>query len=105
VVVHAADIQDAEGAWDLLKRLKPLYCWLRVVFADSSYDRLAVLIACFLLGLTLIVVRRIAGITGFMVLPRRWVVERRSVGSDDGGGCRRIMRRCPRFLRRWSPWL
>jgi len=105
VVVHAADIQDAEGAWDLLKRLKPLYCWLRVVFADSSYDRLAVLIACFLLGLTLIVVRRIAGITGFMVLPRRWVVERRSVGSDDGGGCRRIMRSCPRFLRRWSPWL
>lgn len=76
MVVHAADIQDAEGAWDLLKRLKPLYCWLRVVFADSSYDRLAVLIACFLLGLTLIVVRRIAGITGFMVLPRRWVVER-----------------------------
>lgn len=76
VVVHAANIQDAEGAWDLLKCLKPLYCWLRVVFADSSYDRLAVLIACFLLGLTLIVVRRIAGIPGFIVLPRRWVVER-----------------------------
>ena len=74
--MHAADIQDAEGAWDLLKRLKPLYCWLRVVFADSSYDRLAVLLACFLLGLTLIVVRRIAGIAGFIVLPRRWVVER-----------------------------
>lgn len=27
-------------------------------------------------GLTLILVRRIAGTTGFMVLPRRWVVER-----------------------------
>src|ERR687898_2501504 len=25
VVVHAADIQDADGLWDLLKRLKPLY--------------------------------------------------------------------------------
>jgi putative transposase len=33
------------------------------------------LLACFLLGLTLIVVRRVAG-TGFVVLPRRWVVER-----------------------------
>ena len=76
MVVHAADIQDAEGAWDLLKRLKPLYGWLRVVCADSSYKRLTVLIVCFLLGLTLIVVRRIAGATGFIVLPRRWIVER-----------------------------
>jgi transposase len=46
------------------------------VFADSVYDRIAVLLACFLLGLTLIVVRRIAGTTGFVLLPRRWVVER-----------------------------
>ena len=46
------------------------------MFADSVYDRIAVLLACFLLGLTLIVVRRIAGTTGFVLLPRRWVVER-----------------------------
>ena len=44
--------------------------------ADSAYDRLAVLLACFLLNLTLIIVRRIAGSTGFVLLPRRWVVER-----------------------------
>jgi putative transposase len=76
IVVHAADVQDADGAWDLLRRIKPLYCWLRAVFADGVYDRMAVLLACFLLGLTLIIVRRIAGTTGFAVLPRRWVVER-----------------------------
>jgi putative transposase len=46
------------------------------VFADGIYDRLAALLACLLLGLTLIVVRRGAGATGFVVLPRRWVVER-----------------------------
>jgi putative transposase len=46
------------------------------VFADSAYDRLAALLACFLLGLTLIVVRRLAGTTGFVVVPRRWVAER-----------------------------
>ena len=40
VLVHAADIQDADSAWDLLKRMKPLYCWLKVVFADSIYNRL-----------------------------------------------------------------
>ena len=50
VLVHAADIQDADSAWDLLKKIKPLYCWLTVVFADSIYNRLPVLLACFVLG-------------------------------------------------------
>ncbi len=79
VVVHAADIQDADGAWDLLRRLKPLYCWLKAVFADSVYNRLTTLLACFLLGLTLIIVRRIAGTSGVVVLPRRWVVIARTM--------------------------
>jgi putative transposase len=76
VIVHAADIQDADRAWDLLNKVKHLYCWLKVVFADSIYNRVAALLACFLLGLTLIIVRRMAGTTGFVVIPRRWVVER-----------------------------
>src|SRR5512134_368616 len=76
VRVHAADIQDADSAGDLLKRVKHLYCWLQAVFTDSIYDRLPVLIACLLLGLTLIIVRRIAGSTGFVIVPHRWVVER-----------------------------
>lgn len=76
VLVHAADIQDADGACDLLRRIKALYCWLEVVFADSAYNRLSLMLVCFLLGLTLIIVRRIAGTTGFVILPRRWVVER-----------------------------
>jgi putative transposase len=69
VAVHAADIQDADGAGDLLRRLKRLYPWLKAVFADSVYDRLSVLLTCFLLGLTLIIVRRLAGSAG-------WVAER-----------------------------
>ena len=76
VVVHAANIQDADGAGVLLRRVKALYCWIEVIFADSIYNRLAALLACFLLGLTLIIVRRMAGTSGFMLLPRRWVVER-----------------------------
>jgi putative transposase len=76
VVVHAADVQDADGAGDLLRRLKRLYPWLRVVFADGAYDRLAALLARFPLGLTLVVIRRLAGTEGFAVVPRRWVAER-----------------------------
>ncbi len=76
MLVHAASIQDADGAGDLLRRIKPLYCWLRTVFADSICSRVAALLACFLLGITLIIVGRIPGTKGFVVLPRRWVVER-----------------------------
>jgi putative transposase len=63
--------QASDSAGDLLRRIKPVYTWLRSVSADSIYGRLAVLLACFLLGLTLIVVRRVAGTKGFVVLPRR----------------------------------
>lgn len=74
VLVHAANIQDADSAGALLSRITGLYCWLHAVFADSIDNRLSLLLVCFLLGLTLIIVCRIAG-TGFVVLPRRWVVE------------------------------
>ena len=91
VVVHAADIQDADGMWGLLKRVKPLYPWLRAVFADSVYNRLAAVLACFLAGLVLIIVRRAAGTTGFVVQPRRWLVER-SLGWF--GRWRRLSKDC-----------
>ena len=76
VIVHAASIQDADGAGGLLGRIKPLYCWLRAVFADGGYNRVPTILACFLLGLVLIVVSRPRGAKGFVLLPRRWVVER-----------------------------
>jgi putative transposase len=76
VVVQAADIRDADGLHALLRRVKPLYPWLRAVFADGVYHRLTAMPACFLFGLTPIIVRRVAGATGFVVRPRRWVVER-----------------------------
>ncbi len=75
VVVHAASIQDADGAGGLLGRIKLLYCWLRAVFADSAYNRVPALLACFLLGLVLLIVSRPRGAKGFVLLPRRWVVN------------------------------
>ena len=46
------------------------------MFADGGYNRVAALLACFLLGLTLVIVQRTPGTKGFVVLSRRWVVER-----------------------------
>ena len=91
ILVHAADIQNTDGLGDLLKRLKPLYLWLRAVFADSIYNRLAAWLARYLAGLVLIIVRRPAGTAGFVVQPRRRVVKRslggfgrwRRLSNDD----------------------
>jgi len=71
VLVPAADIQDADAAGDLLRRLKRLYPWLKLVFADSACDRLAARLACFLRGPSPVVIRRLAGAAGFVLFPRR----------------------------------
>jgi len=46
------------------------------VFADGGYNRVPALLACFLLGLALLIVSRPRGAKGFVLLPRRWVAER-----------------------------
>ncbi len=58
------------------RRIKPLCCWLRAVFAGSSHNPVPALLACFLLGLVLLIVGCPWGAKGFVVLLRRWVVER-----------------------------
>src|SRR5213076_1052497 len=75
--VHAADIQDRDGAPDLLASIRYLFPWLRHVFADGGYagDKLETALA----GRgqwTLEIVKRSDQVKGFQVLPRRWVVER-----------------------------
>ncbi len=76
-VVHTADIQDRDGAPEVLKSAAALYPWLRHVFADGGYagDKLAKALAdsgswC------LQIIKRSDAAKGFVVLPRRWVVER-----------------------------
>jgi len=75
--VHAADIQDRDGAPALLASIRYLFPWLRHVFADGAYagDKLTTALAR--RGKWRIeIVKRSDQATGFHVLPRRWVVER-----------------------------
>ena len=75
--VHPADIQDRDGAPLVLSAARFLYPWLRHIFADGGYagEKLATALAN--IGTwTLKIVKRCDTATGFVVLPRRWVVER-----------------------------
>jgi len=76
-VVHAADIQDRDGAPDLLKAIRRCSPWLRHVFADGGYagDKLRTALAR--IGKwTMQIVKRSDTAKGLVVLPRCWVVER-----------------------------
>ena len=77
VLVHAAGIQDRDGAVDLVKAIRHRFPWLRHLFADGGYagDKLETALAE--LGRwTLEIVKRPDAAEGFVVLPRRRVVER-----------------------------
>ena len=76
-VVHAADIQDRDGAPSLLASIRYAFPWLRHVFADGGYAGPKLTEALTKLGTwTLEIVKRSDEAKGFVLLPRRWVVER-----------------------------
>ncbi|MEU6603194.1 IS5 family transposase [Streptomyces flaveolus] len=76
VVVSAASVQDRDAARPLLERLRSMYFSIRLVWADGGYAGRLVDWAAEKLHLTLAIVKRSDDTRGFVVLPRRWVVER-----------------------------
>jgi putative transposase len=79
VVVTAASVQDREGAMSLLVSLRHYCSRLRLIWADQAY---AGDLIDWLWGLRpwrkvrLEIVKRPEGIKGFLLLPKRWIVER-----------------------------
>ena len=77
VVVHAANIQDRDGARLLLERLaEGTRARVQRIWADGAYGGQLVHWVREKLNALLEVVSRPSGQKGFQVLPRRWVVER-----------------------------
>ena len=76
-MVHAAHIQDRDGAPPLLASIRWAFPWLRYVFADGSYAGPKLGKVLEKIGQwTLEIVKRSDDVTGFKILPRRWMVER-----------------------------
>ena len=77
LVVPAASIQDQDGARGLLTKLREHFRRLKVIFADSAYGRSGLPAwtrqTC---GWILQTILRPVGLGHFVVLPKRWIVER-----------------------------
>jgi putative transposase len=76
VVVHSASVQDREGAKLVLQELRFRYPRLRKILADGGYTGELAQWILQLTGWTLEIVSKVVGLSGFNVIPKRWVVER-----------------------------
>jgi putative transposase len=96
VRVHRADIQDRDGAPDLLRAIRFRHPWLRHVFADGGYAGGQLKDAPRGHGRwTSEIVKRSDTAKGFVILPRRRVVERTCAGR---GRCRRLAKDCEKSI-------
>lgn len=78
VVVHHAGIQDRDGAALVLdKHTRDLFPFIEIVFADGGYQGQAAAEKIAGNGFrNLSIVKRSDHAKGFVVLPKRWLVER-----------------------------
>lgn len=102
-VVHTADIQDRDGAPDVLASIRRNFPWLRHVFADGGYagDKLRAALAK-ISTWTLEIIKRSDAAKGIQLLPRRWVVERTIAWLNQN---RRLAKDFERTVESATMWL
>ena len=76
VVVTAANVADVVAARRVIERLRHRFPRLRRIFADSGYQGEFIAWVAALTHWVVEITHRAAGVVGFQVLPKRWVVER-----------------------------
>ena len=97
-IVHPADIQDRDGGALLLNTLFGRFPFLTKLFADGGYQGpvFAKAVAQAMPDLSVEIVKRSGAAKGFVVLPKRWVVERSFAWF---GRCRRLAKDCENLNR------
>ena len=76
MVVHAADLQDRDGAYYVFEDIQDLHPTLAKVWADQGSRGELGTDILEQYGISLEIVEKLPEQHGFVVLPRRWVVER-----------------------------
>jgi transposase len=77
-LVHAADVQDRDGGALLIATLFGMFPFLLKLYADGGYQgpEFRNAVNAILAQVNVEIVKRADRAQGFVVLPKRWVVER-----------------------------
>lgn len=103
VVVHAADVQDRDGAPVVLASIRRSCPWLRRIFADGGYAGPKLRGALDRIGeWTIRIVKRSDTARGFEAPPRRWVVGRIFAWL---GRCRRLAKDWEKSIASAEAWI
>jgi transposase len=95
--IQSASVQDRDGALSVLAEVRRLFPFIRKIFADGGYQGEPTATAVALNGQwELEVVKRSDKTKGFVVLPKRWIVER-TFGWL--GRCRRLSKHVENLTR------
>jgi len=102
-VTHTADVQDRDGAICVIADAKESYPTLAHLFADGGYagEKLETALHD-INGPTIEIVKRPDGVKGFVVIARRWVVERTFAWL---GRCRRLAKDWEATIASSDAWL
>ena len=94
VVVHPADIQDRDGAREVLRQARRLFPFVECIVGDGGYRGPIMQKAVARTGAWKLEIVKRSDLGGFKVLPKRWIVERTlclAVAlSPVGQGCRTL---------------
>lgn len=102
MAVQPADVQDRIGAEAVLNETHELCPNVTYAWADQSYRGELVEWATKVLGITIEIVERQADQVGFVVLPRRWVVERAIAWLNR---CRRLSKDFEHHAKNSAAWV
>ena len=88
-IVHAADVQDRDGGALVMASLFGAFPFLIKLYADGGYQgtQFQAEVKKVLASVNVEIVKRSDQIEGFLVLPKRWIVERTFAWL---GRCRRL---------------
>ena len=101
VLVLAADVSDRDGADLLLGLYQAVYPTLKQIWADSSYEGDLETLFEAQYQIILEIVSKLSEQEGFVVLPRRWVVERTLAWITQGRRLVRDYERDPSYSEAW----
>jgi transposase len=95
--IQPASVQDRDGALPVLAEVRRLFPFIERIFADGGYQGAATATAVAQIGAwDLEIVKRSDTAKGFVILPKRWIVERTLSWI---GRCRRLSKHVENLAR------